>query len=215
MQLKICGMRECDNVSEVAALKPDYMGFIFYPESSRFVGDIAYDIISSVKKQGIEPVAVFVNASIETMIQTRMLYGFTHVQLHGDESPDTCEALMAKGLKVIKAFRVSDSSDMKKTAAYENCCNYFLFDTKTAFFGGSGRHFDWNLLKSYSGTKPFFLSGGIGMDDVEQVKTFYHPMLLGIDLNSRFETKPAVKDVGLLKYFMNQLMIKNDNQNAK
>ena len=215
MKLKICGMRECVNVSEVAALKPDYMGFIFYPESSRFVGDMAHNIISSVKKQGIEPVAVFVNASMETMIRTRTWYGFTHVQLHGDETPQICEALRAKGFKVIKAFKVADSSDLKKTTAYENCCDYFLFDTKTALFGGSGRHFDWDLLKGYSGTKPFFLSGGIGVDDVEQVRTFNHPMLLGIDLNSRFETGPAVKDVGLLKYFRNQLMIKNDNQYAK
>ena len=208
MKLKICGMRECVNVSEVAALKPDYMGFIFYPESSRFVGDMAHNIISSVKKQGIEPVAVFVNASMETMIQTSTWYGFTHVQLHGDETPQTCEVLRTKGLQVIKAFSVADSSDLKKTAVYENCCDYFLFDTKTALSGGSGRHFDWDLLKDYSGTKPFFLSGGIGVDDAEKVKAFYHPLLLGIDLNSRFEIEPAVKEVGLLKCFINQLMEK-------
>ena len=208
MKLKICGMRESVNVSKVIALKPDYMGFIFYPESSRFVGDLEYNIISLVKSQGIEPVAVFVNASMETMIQTCTWYGFTHVQLHGDETPQTCEVLRTKGLQVIKAFSVADSSDLKKTAVYENCCDYFLFDTKTALSGGSGRHFDWDLLKDYSGTKPFFLSGGIGVDDAEKVKAFYHPLLLGIDLNSRFETEPAVKEVGLLKCFINQLMEK-------
>ncbi|MDD4922093.1 MAG: phosphoribosylanthranilate isomerase [Bacteroidales bacterium] len=205
IKLKICGMRECENISEVSALKPDYMGFIFYLKSPRFVGSLDEGIVQYVKSNGIEPVAVFVNATLDTMIQLAELYGFTHVQLHGKETPDTCAALKAKGMKVIKAFNIAGLSDLQITKAYEETCDFFLFDTKTEHPGGSGRSFDWDLLNAYSAAVPFFLSGGIGPDDAEKVRSFHHPMLFGIDLNSRFEIQPALKDVHLLKIMVNQL----------
>lgn len=215
LKLKICGMRESENVAEVVPLKPDYMGFIFYLKSPRFVGALGGRLIQAVKEEGIEPVAVFVDASQETVVQIAELYGFTHVQLHGKETPETCLALKAKGLTVLKAFNVADSSDLQILGYYKGCCDYFLFDTKSALPGGSGHSFDWALLKGYSGSTPFFLSGGIGPQDVDKVKAFDHPMLYGIDLNSRFESQPALKDVALLKNFIDQLISKNETSNAK
>jgi len=208
-------MRECTSISEIAALKPDFMGFIFYLKSPRFVGALEDEMVQYAKSQGIEPVAVFVNASLMTMIQIVDLYGFTHIQLHGKETPEVCKALKEKGVKVLKAFSIADSSDLETVQAYDQCCDYFLFDTKTAIHGGSGCQFDWNILNAYTGTTPFFLSGGIGPDDVEQIRKFDHPMLFGIDLNSRFEIQPAQKDAALLRKFMDQLIPKNQETNAK
>jgi len=205
LKVKVCGMRESFNVSDVAALKPDYIGFIFYFKSPRFVGILDERIFQYVRDHGIEPVAVFVNDSVESVMEKVSMYGFKCIQLHGHETPETCAALKAKGLKVLKAFSVADVSDLKKTFAYETCCDYFLFDTKTSLLGGSGCQFDWNILKEYAGTIPFFLSGGIGPEDAEKVRSFHHPMFYGIDLNSRFETQPAMKDAVLLQTFLNQL----------
>jgi len=208
LKLKICGMRDAENVSDVAGLLPDYMGFIFYLKSSRFVGDLAKNIIQYVKKQGIHPVAVFVDMAVDSVLQIAEYYGFTHIQLHGKETPQTCRTYKEKGLKVLKAFSIADSSDLEIVQSYENCCDYFLFDTKTSIPGGSGCHFDWNILKNYTGTTPFFLSGGIGLDDVSNICDFEHPMLFGIDVNSCFEIQPALKDVELLKKFTEQLNFK-------
>jgi phosphoribosylanthranilate isomerase len=205
LKVKVCGMRESLNVTEVAALKPDYIGFIFYFKSPRFVGALDERIVQSVRDHGVEPVAVFVDASVEFVMQKVELYGFTCVQLHGHETPETCAALKAEGLKVLKAFSIADVSDLKNTFAYEDCCDFFLFDTKTSLLGGSGCQFDWNILKEYAGTVPFFLSGGIGPEDAEKLRPFHHPLFYGIDLNSRFETQPAMKDAVLLRAFFNQL----------
>lgn len=208
-------MRECTNISDIAALKPDFMGFIFYLKSPRFVGALDDEMVQYAKSQGIEPVAVFVNASLLTMIQIVDLYGFTHIQLHGNETPEVCSALKEKGIKVLKAFSIADISDLKATQAYDQCCDYFLFDTKTSIPGGSGCQFDWNILNAYTGTTPFFLSGGIGPDDVEQIRNVHHPMFFGIDVNSRFEIQPAQKDAELLKIFIDQLISKNQDSDAK
>ena len=208
LKLKVCGMRDVENVSDVAALNLDYMGFIFYLKSPRFVGALSENMVYYLKNKGIEPVAVFVNASVAFVSQISELYGFTSVQLHGHETPETCMDLRAKGLQVLKAFNIADFSDMQKTETYQDCCDYFLFDTKSALPGGSGHPFDWNILKGYAGTTPFFLSGGIGPDDAEKVRLFDHAMLFGIDLNSRFETAPALKDVSLLNSFIDQLTSK-------
>lgn len=206
LKLKICGMRERDNVVEIAALKPDYMGFIFYPKSPRFVDTLAWNVVEYLHERAIVAVAVFVNASVESIAQIVEVYGFTHIQLHGSESPEVCAKLRAKGLTVLKAFAIAEPSDLEATKVYQDCCDYFLFDAKTSSFGGSGHQFDWNILFHYSGKTPFFLSGGIGSDDVAQVRNFKHPRLAGIDLNSRFEIQPALKDVGLLQSFINQLI---------
>jgi phosphoribosylanthranilate isomerase len=205
LKLKICGMREPDNISEVSALKPDYMGFIFYPESPRFVNTLSYNMAHLISILEVEPVAVFVNASIASIRQITELYSFTTVQLHGNETPEICIALREYGLKVIKAFSINDRLDLEETKPYRGCCDYFLFDTKTPEYGGSGIQYNWRILQDYNGATPFFLSGGIGPNDTERILTFKHPGLLGIDINSRFEIKPALKDVRLISTFINQL----------
>jgi len=208
-------MRECTNISDIAALKPDFMGFIFYPKSPRHVGLLDVERVSFVKSLGIEPVAVFVNASLVSMIQTVDLYDFTHIQLHGNETPEVCRALKEKGVKVLKAFSIADPSDLEGVHVFDPCCDYFLFDTKTSVPGGSGCKFDWNILNAYTGTTPFFLSGGIGPNDVEQIRNVHHPLFFGIDVNSRFETQPAQKDAALLKKFIDQFIPKNQESDAK
>ena len=202
LKLKVCGMREPSNISEVAALNPDYMGFIFYFKSSRFVEMMVFYVAQRLKAQGIEPVAVFVNPSVAYVLHIRDKYGFSHVQLHGRETPQTCAELKSMGMHVMKAFSVENASDLAKTADYEGTCEYYLFDTKSNLPGGSGKQFDWSILDNYQGETPFFLSGGIGPDDVERIKGFSHPKLVGIDVNSKFETRPAHKDAELLKSFI-------------
>jgi phosphoribosylanthranilate isomerase len=195
-------MREPSNISEVAALNPDYMGFIFYFESSRFVEMMVFYVAQRLKQQGIEPVAVFVNPSVAYVLHIREKYGFTHVQLHGRETPQTCAELKSMGLQVWKAFSVENAEDLEKTEDYEGTCSHYLFDTKSNLPGGSGKQFDWSILDNYTGETPFFLSGGIGPDDVDRIKAFAHPKLVGIDVNSKFETRPAHKDAELLKSFI-------------
>lgn len=202
LKLKVCGMREPANITDVAALNPDYMGFIFYFKSSRFVEMMVFYVGQRLKQQGIEPVAVFVNPSVAYVMHIREKYGFSHVQLHGRETPQTCAELKSMGLQVWKAFSVEKAEDLLKTEDYEGTCSHYLFDTKSNLPGGSGKQFDWSILDSYKGETPFFLSGGIGPDDVERIKAFSHPKLVGIDVNSKFETRPAHKDAELLKTFI-------------
>jgi phosphoribosylanthranilate isomerase len=205
LKLKVCGMREPSNISEIAALKPDYMGFIFYFKSSRFVEMMVFYVAQRLKMQGIEPVAVFVNPSAAYVQHIHEKYGFTHIQLHGRETPQLCAELQSKGFHVWKAFSVETSEDLKKTKDYEGCCDAFLFDTKSNLPGGSGKQFDWDILSEYSGQTPFLLSGGIGPEDAERIGHFQHPRLMGIDVNSRFETRPAHKDPALLESFIQSL----------
>jgi len=202
LKLKICGMRDPDNISQVAALKPDYLGFIFYPKSPRFVETLALDLVENLRYQSIDAVAVTVNMTFDSILQLVDKYGFTHVQLHGSETPETCLSLKARGLTVLKAFSIAEPSDLEAVNAYTSCCDYFLFDTKTPSFGGSGNAFDWNILKNYSGETPFFLSGGIGPEDALRIRSFKHPLFSGVDLNSRFEIHPAWKNPELLHSFI-------------
>ena len=205
LKLKICGMREPDNILEVTALKPDYMGFIFYPESPRFVKSLTYEVVHLASMHDIEPIPVFVDASVSSILQVVEVYHFLNVQLHGHETPSTCAALREKGLNVIKAFPLANAQDLERTKLYRDCCDYFLFDTKSLVYGGSGNHYDWDILQNYNETVPFFLSGGIGPNDAKKILAFEHPQLFGIDINSQFEIKPALKDVRLIKTFIDQL----------
>lgn len=205
LKIKICGMGDPDNCKEIAKLKPDYMGFIRYPESPRYVSEIPLNVIDMLREKGIEPVAVFVNETVRKIIETAARFGISHVQLHGTESPETCMELKESGLIVMKALSIAEKTDLKITSVYEDVCDYFLFDTKVSCFGGSGKSFDWKLLKNYDGEKPFFLSGGIGPDSAIDILKLEHPALTGIDVNSRFETKPGVKDFSLLNSFIQQL----------
>jgi phosphoribosylanthranilate isomerase len=204
-KLKICGMRYADNVREVAALKPDYMGFIFYEKSKRFIGkNFNPAIIDSLPKE-TTPVGVFVNPSLDDIYEAYDK-GFMTVQLHGDESPDFCSELDAAAcISSIKAFRIDENFDFKILKPYKSVCPYFLFDTQTEGYGGSGRKFNWRLLEKYDNEVPFFLSGGISLEDAEEINKLEGLNIHAIDINSRFELNPGMKDVAKIKNFMESL----------
>ena len=198
MIIKVCGMRDASNIQELEKLSINWMGMIFWPKSSRFVTDVPSYLPKLVRRVG-----VFVDASLEDIRQHVSDYQLDLIQLHGKETPAFAEAL--KPLSVIKAFNIADAEDLKQTKAYEGIVDYFLFDTKGKVVGGNGEKFDWSVLSSYHGETPFLLSGGIGPDDVEAIKSFRHPKCIGIDLNSRFEQAPALKDISKLRNFIKQL----------
>ncbi|GAB4238611.1 MAG: phosphoribosylanthranilate isomerase [Ekhidna sp.] len=192
LKLKVCGMRDSANISLVAATQPDYMGFIFYPKSPRDVrANKAFNTDNIPER--IEKVGVFVNARLQTIRQISRRYGLDVIQLHGDESAAFAKSVQDLKVKVIKAFRVADKLP-ENLDDYEGSVDYFLFDTSTPSYGGSGKQFDWSVLKSYDGSLPFFLSGGIGLDDIANVKTMEHPRLYGIDVNSKVEIQPGLKN---------------------
>ncbi|MCF1421176.1 phosphoribosylanthranilate isomerase [Mangrovimonas futianensis] len=206
MKLKVCGMKYGENIKAVSQLQPDYIGFIFYDQSARyFDGDIP-EISESIKKVG-----VFVNASMDEIITKINTYQLQAVQLHGDESPDLCNALKHQfpQLEIIKVFSISNHFDFKKLQPYETYVDAFLFDTKGILPGGNGYTFDWNALEGYPSEKPFILSGGIGLDEVPQLKTFLKSPLskhcLAVDINSQFEIEPGLKNVQKLKEFKSEL----------
>jgi phosphoribosylanthranilate isomerase len=204
-KLKVCGMKYADNIREVAALRPDYMGFIFYEGSKRFVGNMLdEDLLNSLKD--IKKVGVFVNESFENIVNLQAKYGFDFIQLHGDESPEFCLGLDAFGLPVIKAFNVDHDFDFSKLKGYkDHNCAYFLFDARTEQYGGSGKKFNWKLLEKYDNELPFFLSGGITPEDFEEINKLKGLNVHAIDINSRFETAPGIKDVVKIKNFMESL----------
>ena len=204
MIIKVCGMREADNIREVAALGINWMGFIFYPKSPRATDGqplLQTDLLDKRQKR----VGVFVNASVEAMMEKANLYHLDYLQLHGNESPDDCHALRKRGYSLIKAFPVASAADLERTQPYEGRVDYFLFDTKCEGYGGSGRRFDWSVLGAYTGDTPFLLSGGIRPESVDAILAFHHPRWAGIDLNSGFEVCPGLKDVEKLKQFIKQL----------
>ena len=202
MIIKVCGMRDSDNIRAVEELGVDWMGFIFYNKSSRFVSEVPEYLPLKSKRVG-----VFVNEALETILQTSSMFSLDFVQLHGNESPEFCETLSTCGLSIIKAFSITDNKEFEseKFKPYESFCDYFLFDTKTELFGGSGKKFNWEILSDYFGNTPFLLSGGISPDDVEEIKSFVHPKYAGIDLNSRFEITPAYKNIKLLQNFIKEI----------
>lgn len=201
MKIKICGMKYPENIKDIASLQPDYLGFIFYPNSKRFVGD-GFELLDSEQlTDDIKKVGVFVNESNDAIERIVKQYNINIIQLHGNESPHQCQDLKEKGYSVVKVFSIADDFDYSVLKDYETVTDYFLFDTKTTDYGGSGNPFNWQLLNQYSLSKPFFLSGGLGVYNVEQLLEFCHPMLYGYDFNSRLEIKPGLKDkesVGLI-----------------
>ncbi|RNC66095.1 phosphoribosylanthranilate isomerase [Proteiniphilum sp. X52] len=199
MIIKVCGMREAANVREVEQLGADWMGFIFYPQSPRYVGEVLAYLPERMKRVG-----VFVNEDSDRLLALAEKNRLNILQLHGNESPDDCKALREKGFPVVKVFGVTTDKPFPwgLTEQYEGCCDYFLFDTRTNLYGGSGKKFGWEILSGYRGGTPFLLSGGVSPEDVEAVKRFSHPKCVGIDLNSGFETSPAVKNTQLLRRFI-------------
>ena len=192
-KIKICGMKYSENILEVSQLLPDYLGFIFYEKSSRFFDGEIPEISESVKKVG-----VFVNATLEEIKSKIKKYDLDLIQLHGNETPEFCSNLKQESIEVIKVFSVDDDFDFQILEAYENVCDYFLFDTKGKLHGGNGFTFNWQILEKYKSKKPLFLSGGIGIEEIEKIKTLNLP-IFAIDVNSKFETEPGLKNVQLCK----------------
>lgn len=193
-------MKEQHNIQSVAELEPDFMGFIFWEKSPRFCKSI-----SNVPKH-IQKVGVFVNASLEAIHQKIKDFDLQAVQLHGSETPELC-AQLQKLTKVIKVFPVKDHFDFAKLAPYETCCDYYLFDTQGKLPGGNGTVFDWSVLESYPSEKPFFLSGGIGLESIDDIRKMFETQLpvFALDLNSKFETSPGLKNKKKLQEFKEKL----------
>ena len=204
MKLKICGMKYKDNIIEVAKLQLDYLGFIFYEKSARFFDGEIPQLPNTIKKVG-----VFVNASIETILEKTTNYKLQVIQLHGNESPKFCKSLNSYGVKIIKVFSIKDKFNFDELKPYENVCDYYLFDTKGKLPGGNGYTFNWNVLKNYPSTKPYFLSGGIGLTEIENIKLFQKTeaskYCYAIDVNSKFEIEAGLKNIDELKEFKNTL----------
>jgi len=203
MKTKICGMKYPDNILEVGSLLPDYMGFIFWEKSARYFDGVIPNLPQSIKKVG-----VFVNETVENIIDKVQKHDLQAVQLHGKESVEFCLNLKAqlKNLKqvqieIIKVFSVADDFDFSVLEPFENVCDYFLFDTKGKLPGGNGTTFDWKVLENYPSSKPFFLSGGIGIDEIDAVNEIIKTNLpvYAIDVNSKFEIEPGLKNVQLCK----------------
>ena len=193
-------MRDAENICQVEALGIDMMGFIFYPKSSRYVSKHPEYLPTKCKRIG-----VFVDEDIEQVKHIAEEFALDLIQLHGSESPEYAQRL--RDWKVIKAFNIATKEDLEATKPYEGLVDYFLFDTKGKSAGGNGEKFNWNVLSNYKGNTPFLLSGGIGPDDAGRIKVFQHPKCIGIDLNSRFETAPALKDINKLKSFIQALQL--------
>jgi len=205
MKTKVCGMRDAENIREVEALGVDLMGFIFWPKSSRYVSQRPSYLPTTCKRVG-----VFVNEDVNQLKCIAEEYALDYIQLHGQESPDYIRTLRVDGgfnAILIKAFNIAVADDLEATKPYEGLVDYFLFDTKAQLPGGSGQQFDWSVLADYAGETPFLLSGGIGPDDAARIKAFHHPKCIGIDLNSRFELSPALKDINKLKEFIKKVRI--------
>jgi phosphoribosylanthranilate isomerase len=197
--LKICGMKYPDNILEVGSLLPDYMGFIFWEKSARYFDGIIPELPKSIKKTG-----VFVNATIEEIVEKVSKYDLQAIQLHGQESVSFCIEVKSKltlSIEIIKVFSADENFDFEVLKPFETVCDYFLFDTKGKLPGGNGNTFDWKILENYPSTKPFFLSGGIGIAELEDVKQVLKTNLpiYAIDINSKFEVEPGLKNIELCK----------------
>lgn len=203
MKIKVCGLTDPANIAEVAQLGVDYLGFIFYSKSKRYCTLHKEIIPSTLSKR----VGVFVNASLDEVQSDIQRCQLDAIQLHGEESQSYIFSLREqnKEVEIIKAISVSDESSIRQAHQYTTCADYLLFDTASHLRGGSGKKFDWTLLDKYQGDLPFFISGGIDVEDAPVLQSWNHPLLYGIDLNSRFETRPGIKDINLLNTFIKTL----------
>lgn len=192
LKLKVCGMRNANNILTIANMNPDFMGFIFYKNSPRFVGH-DFETPNRLNKN-IKRVGVFVNADFEEITSAVQRHQLDMVQLHGDETIELCRKLKSQ-VQVIKVFAVDHTFDFGLVKPFEAVVDYFLFDTKGAQRGGNGISFDWRLLNDYQGSIPFFLSGGISIDNIGKVAAMDHPLLFAIDVNSGVEIEPGIKDL--------------------
>ncbi|RZL02503.1 MAG: phosphoribosylanthranilate isomerase [Pedobacter sp.] len=201
-------MRDPGNIEQVASLEPDYMGFIFYEKSKRFAGKLDPASLSKMP-ENIGRVGVFVNHDLKEVVKLSEQFSLNLLQLHGNESVayvrELKQLLQRTSIKLMKAFGIDENFDFTLLNEYEKEIDYFLFDTQTPDHGGSGKQFNWELLNGYTLDQPYFLSGGIGLEIVEALKTIDDQRLFAIDVNSKFETEPGIKDISKLKEFKRQL----------
>jgi phosphoribosylanthranilate isomerase len=208
MKIKVCGITSIEQFRQLDSIDIDYVGFIFYKASSRYVADKIDPTALNYTINRVSKVGVFVNENVDVILKTIAEYSLDFVQLHGNESPDICKEIR-RHAKLIKAFRINDENEQNIAAItqpYAKCCDHFLFDagSKNAF-GGTGTQFNWNVLQQLNINKPFFLSGGIDPADVKKIKDFDHPDLYAVDINSRFEISPGFKDMKRVTQFSNNL----------
>jgi len=202
MKLKVCGMKYSQNITEIENLFPDLMGFIFYEKSKRFFNQPEINLNNKVKRVG-----VFVNENIQEIKNKIKKYKLDYVQLHGEENVNFCNSLQPF-VKIIKVFKIDYNFNFKKTEEFEEVCDYFLFDTKSQLHGGSGKKFDWDLLKNYNCKKDFFLSGGIDISDIEEIKKIVNSYpIAGIDVNSKFELENLEKDKEKINLLIKKLRL--------
>lgn len=204
MKLKVCGMKYQDNIQKVASLQPDFMGFIFHDKSSRYFEGQIPEISKSIKKVG-----VFVDEKAEVIVDKIEKYKLDALQLHGNESPEICKLLKSTKKEIIKVFSIKDEFDFSVLNNYEDVCDYFLFDTKGKLPGGNGYTFNWDVLKDYPSTKPYFLSGGIGLDELKKINEFKKSTAskycFAVDVNSKFEIEAGLKNSEELEKFKAQI----------
>ncbi|WP_341227541.1 phosphoribosylanthranilate isomerase [uncultured Arcticibacterium sp.] len=212
LKLKVCGMRDNQNIKDVLTVNPDYMGFIFFEKSPRNL-DIDWnpEILQSFPET-TKKVGVFVNEALEIVIEKVKKYQLDLVQLHGSESTNYCQKLETLKIPVMKAFSVDEGFDFESVIPYQKACTQFLFDTKAkGGYGGHGKTFDWTLLDQYTLNTPFLLAGGIDLSNIEELININNPALLGIDVNSKFEIEPALKDIEKLRKLREALDRLNKN----
>ena len=203
MNIKVCGITQLKQLQQLEALNIDFAGLIFYKDSPRYIGSKISGKELKKADLDLKKVGVFVNPEMIDVLDAIDEYGLDVVQLHGDETPEMCDDLSSE-VEVIKAFRIKegDTDIDAMVKVYDNVCDYYLFDKASDYsIGGTGKQFDWGILKKAKIEKPFFLSGGIGPDDAAKIKSFRHPDFFGVDINSRFEKEPGVKDMGLVLGF--------------
>lgn len=208
LKVKVCGMTNIENVQKVCSFSPDYLGFIFFSKSPRYVGKNPDPMLFDAVPPEVEKIAVFVNEDFKRIVALAEKYGIDSIQLHGEESVGLCNLLRQIGKKVIKAIPGNKLHDMEMIAAYTEATDYLLFDTPVAGYGGSGEKFDWSVLEILESTLPFFLSGGIGHDDADEILRMNYTNLFAIDVNSKFEVSPGIKDEILVGSFIER--IKNE-----
>lgn len=199
-------MRDPVNMKGALELGPDFIGMIFYPRSPRYAGVLPAESLRQLTKENpVKKVGVFVNENVDKIMQAVAGYQLDLVQLHGSESPAECEAIKSAGIGVIKTWSVDENTRFEQLKEYNAVSDFFLFDTKTPAYGGSGRTFDWNLLKKYDNEKPYFLSGGLDENNLDQLSILLDTNLFALDINSRFETDPGLKDLEKIRRFKEKM----------
>ena len=205
MNIKVCGITQMKQLQQLDGLDIAFAGLIFHKDSPRYIGDKIDKKELKAADLDLRKVGVFVNASYDEIMEAVDDYSLDVVQLHGEESPDLCEDL-SEETEVIKSFSIDGKTPVDELVAeYDEVCDYYLFDAAGDHYGGNGVQFDWTLISKSKIEKPFFLSGGIGLQDVDKVKKFKHPDYYGIDINSKFEKEPGVKDMALILQFRQAL----------